>query len=90
MRRALIIGGIGVAFLGAAYILTWVNQADQPEIAALSSILSPGSQPKEEPAPAPPAPAVGAPSTSDAGGGPANTFPNTGGFQASRQFRTHF
>jgi hypothetical protein len=49
VRRALIIGGIGVAFLGAAYILTWVNQADQPEFATLTSILSSGSRPTEEP-----------------------------------------
>jgi nucleoid-associated protein YgaU len=48
VRKALIIGGIGVAFLGAAYILTWVNQADQPEIATPTSVLSSGSQVREE------------------------------------------
>jgi nucleoid-associated protein YgaU len=53
VQRALIIGGIGVAFLGAAYILTWENQAwenqaGQPEIATLSSIFSSGSQPRKE------------------------------------------
>jgi nucleoid-associated protein YgaU len=47
-QRALIIGGIGVAFLGAAYILTWENQAEWPEVASLTSLFSPAPQPKED------------------------------------------
>jgi nucleoid-associated protein YgaU len=56
VQRALIIGGIGVVFLGAAFVLTWDNQADQPEIATLSSALSPAERPMAEAPPAAPAP----------------------------------
>ena len=43
MQRALIIGGIGVAFLGAAHILTSANQADPPEVAALTAPVPPNA-----------------------------------------------
>lgn len=54
MKRALIIGGIGVAFLGAAHILTSANQVDPSEVAALATpvpnTLVPSVQPKPDPA----------------------------------------
>ena len=37
MQRALIIGGIGVAFLGAAHILTSVDRADPPGVPSLTT-----------------------------------------------------
>lgn len=37
MQRALIIGGIGVAFLGAAHILTSVDRADPPDVLSLTT-----------------------------------------------------
>jgi nucleoid-associated protein YgaU len=86
VRRALIIGGIGVAFLGAAYILTWLNRADQPEVATLTSIFQsgpqPGTQRREEPAqlaaaPAPaPAPQTPAVSRLPAGSAPSSANPS--------------
>ena len=55
MKRALIIGGIGVAFLGAAHILTSANQVDPPQVAALTTPAPPNTpapsvQPKPDPA----------------------------------------
>jgi nucleoid-associated protein YgaU len=37
VQRALIIGGIGVAFLGAAHILTSVDRADPPDVLSLTT-----------------------------------------------------
>jgi nucleoid-associated protein YgaU len=56
VQRALIIGGIGVVFLGAAFVMTWANQADQPGVASLTSAISPAERLKAE-APQPVAPA---------------------------------
>jgi nucleoid-associated protein YgaU len=52
VKRALIIGGIGVAFLGAAHILTSANQVDPPEVAALTTPVPPiTSAPSVQPKP---------------------------------------
>jgi type IV secretory pathway VirB10-like protein len=81
VRRALIIGGIGVAFLGAAHILTSANQADPPEVAALTAPVAPNTpapsvQPKPDPVPqaAPPAPPPQTPAASRLPPSPVPTF----------------
>jgi len=74
MQKALIIGGIGVAFLGAAYILTLDKQADQPEFEGLTSAPAPGAQPKREAAQPVVQPAPQAPSATASSAGSAPTF----------------
>ena len=48
MQRALIIGGIGVVLLAAAFVLRLTNQVEQPELQTLVQIQPQAARPKAE------------------------------------------
>jgi hypothetical protein len=51
VKRALIIGGIGVGLLGAATGLTWLDRNDGPVIGAVSAVATSAREPAPPPAP---------------------------------------